>query len=99
MNEWEQEVAFWSTCNVDTYDIESGGSCYSDYREMVKQKPEHDSPGFHGDWVRAEDYQKDIEELRDKVEAFARSLMGDSNDSCMSEDIGIDLLKLINRSK
>lgn len=39
-------------------------------------------------------YQRQAKTL-EKVEAYARSLMGDANDSCMSEDIGQGLLDLL----
>lgn len=60
-SDWEQENLFWSAPGrPDTYDIEHAGYAYSDYREMVKQK---NLPFYHGDWVRAEDYRRDVERL------------------------------------
>jgi hypothetical protein len=57
----DAENAFWAAANrPDTYDIEFAGYAYSDYREMVKQKNE---PYYHGDWVKADDYRRDIERL------------------------------------
>lgn len=57
----EQEHLFWSAeGRADTYDLETFSSAYQSYQEMIKQQP---SPYYHGDWVRSEDYRRDIERL------------------------------------
>jgi hypothetical protein len=57
----DAENTFWAAPNrPDTYDIESAGYAYSDYREMVKQKTES---YFHGEYVKADDYRRDVERL------------------------------------
>lgn len=57
----EQDHLFWSAeGRVDTYDLEEPGNGYTGWPKMVKQQP---SAYYHGDWVRAEDYRRDIERL------------------------------------
>jgi hypothetical protein len=57
----EQDHLFWNTDGrTDTYGLETFNYCYNSYQEMVKQQP---SPYYHGDWVRAEDYRRDVERL------------------------------------
>ena len=62
MTDSEQDNLFWlAPDRPDTYDIEeTSSSPYGSYRNMVKQETQ---PFFHGDWVRAEDYRRDVERL------------------------------------
>lgn len=65
MTDSEKENEFWATHLVDeTFDLEDCGSPYSRYQNLVKQKT---APFFHGDWVRAEDYRRDIERLENTL--------------------------------
>ncbi len=60
--EWEREKAFWAAPGrADTYDKEHCGG-YSEASEMVKQKS-----GVSSEWVRAEDYRRDVEAAEAEV--------------------------------
>jgi hypothetical protein len=61
---WEAERLFWSASGrPDTFDLEEAGYGYDSYQKMVKQH----SDTYSGDWVRAEDYQRDVEVLERRI--------------------------------
>jgi hypothetical protein len=47
---------------IDTYDLEDVGSGYMQYRDMVKCE---ESEWCRGDWVSAEDHDKEVKRLRE----------------------------------
>ena len=57
----DAEKAFWSAANrPDTYDFEDTVRGYSSFAQMVKQPR---SVTYQGDYVKAEDYRRDVERL------------------------------------
>jgi hypothetical protein len=72
---WDAEKAFWADRDIETFSLEETGG-YCSYRYMVKQNYTRDN-GYWGDWVRSEDYRRDVEKLEARIkelEAEKKSL-------------------------
>lgn len=68
MSDWDREMAFWTSSEVDTFDLEESGSGYYSYRTMEKQpRVGVDNRYCWGDWVRSEDYRRDVEALEKQL--------------------------------
>ncbi len=65
VSDWQAEKDFWSTRSVDTFDLEYRGN-YTTYQVLAKQSPDFVNT-FHGDWVRSEDYRRDVERLEQRI--------------------------------
>jgi hypothetical protein len=58
---WDLENAFWNARErADTYDLVEPGQDYTGWPTMEKQCP---TEFYRGDWVKAEDYMRDVERL------------------------------------
>lgn len=58
---WALENAFWNSRErAETYCMEDHGSGYMTYPKMEKQ---YHTEWYRGDWVKSEDYMRDIERL------------------------------------
>lgn len=62
MDEWRREKDFWAAHPVERFDLETVYRAYLTYETMVKQKPDDHC----GDWIRAEDFRKIVEELESR---------------------------------
>jgi hypothetical protein len=71
---WEREKAFWDSVELDAYCLEYSGG-YGGADEMVRQQPGPNDPGGEpGDWIRADDFRRIVENERDALRAKVAEL-------------------------
>lgn len=86
MSDFEAEKTFWEgAVRADQYNLETVGRAYLQYETLVKveRKTDGSFPCF-GDWVRAEDYRKDVEALEQQVAVY--KALADAPVAMMEED-------------
>ncbi len=66
-SDWQAEKDFWAGREIDTFDLEDRGN-YTTYQVLAKQpKPDSVNTFCWGEWVRSEDYRRDVERLEQRV--------------------------------
>lgn len=58
-SDWEREQRFWREHPIDRFDLDECGSGYMRYRDMRLNDT--------GEWIRAEDHRKAVEDLATKL--------------------------------
>ncbi len=60
---WEAEKLFWTGRNVETFDLVFVSQGYTGDSRMEKQYGDT----YQGEWVRSEDYMRDVARLEQRI--------------------------------
>lgn len=71
-DEWKLEKAFWEAQpRAAMYNLETVGRAYMTYETLIEvERLPNGRFDYFGDWVRAEDYRRDVEELEKQVSFY-----------------------------
>lgn len=69
LSDWDREKAFWEAQpRAAMYNLETVGRNYMTYEKLIEVERLPDgSFSYFGDWVRAEDYRRDVEALEKQL--------------------------------